>query len=171
MKNLADRINEAHPPLEGDLTPAQRAGVTPKSVGRIAFELYNEGGANPGKTFDGRPVPPWEGLSDDVRAKWQTGGAGLLKRIGAMARDIAEVAGPVIDIDLQDAEEFDFLLGELITHGVPDREEIKAMHAASQARPTAKRHAWGEGDNPACNVCGVRARDQLASDCPFPQVG
>lgn len=37
---------------------------------RRAFDAYNAAGANPGKTFDGRPVPTWEGLNDDVREKW-----------------------------------------------------------------------------------------------------
>ncbi|HND53209.1 MAG TPA: hypothetical protein PLV92_12455 [Pirellulaceae bacterium] len=37
---------------------------------RRAFDAYNAAGANPGKTFDGRPVPAWEHLNDDVREKW-----------------------------------------------------------------------------------------------------
>ena len=37
---------------------------------KLAFNAYNDAGANPGKTFDGRPVPSWENLNDDVRAKW-----------------------------------------------------------------------------------------------------
>jgi len=37
---------------------------------RRAFEAYNAAGANPNKTFDGRPVPSWENLNDDVREKW-----------------------------------------------------------------------------------------------------
>jgi hypothetical protein len=34
------------------------------------FNAYNAAGANPGKTWDGKPVPTWAGLNDDVRAKW-----------------------------------------------------------------------------------------------------
>ena len=41
-----------------------------KAPGQTSFEAYNEAGANPGKTYDGKPVPTWENLSDDVRAKW-----------------------------------------------------------------------------------------------------
>lgn len=34
------------------------------------FIAYNEHGPNPWRTFDGRTVPPWDGLTDEVRAKW-----------------------------------------------------------------------------------------------------
>lgn len=37
---------------------------------RRAFDAYNAAGANPNKTFDGRAVPSWENLNDDVREKW-----------------------------------------------------------------------------------------------------
>lgn len=35
-----------------------------------AFAEYNSAGATPWKTFDGRDVPRWPALNDDVRAKW-----------------------------------------------------------------------------------------------------
>lgn len=35
------------------------------------FNAYNEQGPNPWKTFDGRDVPRWEQLNDQVRAKWR----------------------------------------------------------------------------------------------------
>jgi hypothetical protein len=34
------------------------------------FNAYNEQGPNPWKTFDGRDVPRWPSLSDQVRQKW-----------------------------------------------------------------------------------------------------
>lgn len=34
------------------------------------FIAYNAAGANPWRTFDGRAVPPWADLTDEVRAKW-----------------------------------------------------------------------------------------------------
>lgn len=34
------------------------------------FDAYNQEGPNPWKTFDGRDVPRWEALSDQVRGKW-----------------------------------------------------------------------------------------------------
>jgi hypothetical protein len=34
------------------------------------FNAYNEQGPNPWKTFDGRDVPRWNELNDQVRAKW-----------------------------------------------------------------------------------------------------
>lgn len=41
-----------------------------KAPGQTAFEAYNNAGANPGLTWDKKPVPTWENLSDDVRTKW-----------------------------------------------------------------------------------------------------
>lgn len=34
------------------------------------FNAYNEEGPNPWKTFDGRDVPRWHELNDQVRGKW-----------------------------------------------------------------------------------------------------
>jgi hypothetical protein len=34
------------------------------------FNAYNEQGPNPWKTFDGRDVPRWDAINDQVRAKW-----------------------------------------------------------------------------------------------------
>jgi hypothetical protein len=44
-----------------------------KKVDKLAVEMfnaYNGEGPNPWLTFDGRPVPRWEQLNDQVRAKW-----------------------------------------------------------------------------------------------------
>jgi len=34
------------------------------------FQAYNDQGPNPWKTHDGKPVPPWNELSEQVQAKW-----------------------------------------------------------------------------------------------------
>lgn len=34
------------------------------------FDAYNEQGPNPWKTWDGKEVPRWDALNDQVRAKW-----------------------------------------------------------------------------------------------------
>lgn len=45
-------------------------------VGRIEaiaikfFNAYNEQGPNPWKTFDGRDVPKWPDLNEQVQSKW-----------------------------------------------------------------------------------------------------
>jgi hypothetical protein len=39
-------------------------------LARQMFAAYNGHGENAWKTWDGRPVPPWESLTDDVRQKW-----------------------------------------------------------------------------------------------------
>jgi hypothetical protein len=44
--------------------------TTSTVTGRALFDAYNAAGSNPGVTFDGRPVPTWDLLNDDVRAKW-----------------------------------------------------------------------------------------------------
>lgn len=41
-----------------------------EAVSRKAFDAYNEQGPNPWKTWDGKDVPRWEQLNDQVRAKW-----------------------------------------------------------------------------------------------------
>lgn len=35
------------------------------------FNAYNDCGSNPWKTFDGRDVPRWPELSDQVQTKWK----------------------------------------------------------------------------------------------------
>ena len=42
----------------------------PHSMAMTMFDAYNEQGPNPWKTFDGRDVPRWNELNDQVRAKW-----------------------------------------------------------------------------------------------------
>lgn len=34
------------------------------------FNAYNAAGPNPGKTYDGRDVPPWEECGPQVQTKW-----------------------------------------------------------------------------------------------------
>lgn len=48
----------------------RRQIVTTTTLAEKMFNAYNEQGPNPWKTFDGRDVPRWDGLNDQVRAKW-----------------------------------------------------------------------------------------------------
>jgi hypothetical protein len=41
-----------------------------EELAQVLFGAYNAQGPNPWKTFDGRDVPAWAALSDQVRAKW-----------------------------------------------------------------------------------------------------
>jgi hypothetical protein len=43
---------------------------SPLAPGQASFEAYNSHGPRAGLTHDGKPVPAWPDLSDDVRAKW-----------------------------------------------------------------------------------------------------
>lgn len=48
-----------------------------KSLGQLAFEAYNE--RKGGKTYDGKPIPPWDTLTDEtgraVQAAWEAAAA------------------------------------------------------------------------------------------------
>lgn len=41
------------------------------SLAEEMFNAYNEQGPNPWKTYDGKDVPRWDSLNDQVRAKWK----------------------------------------------------------------------------------------------------
>lgn len=64
-----------------------------EETARAAFDAYNEHGPNPWKTFDGRDVPRWEQLNDDVRAKWT---AAVRATIVVFLRTPAESAAAVV---------------------------------------------------------------------------
>lgn len=40
-----------------------------KSLGETAFDAYNE--SKGGKTHDGKDIPEWADLGDEVRAAWE----------------------------------------------------------------------------------------------------
>lgn len=44
------------------------------------FNAYNSAEPNPWKTFDGRPVPTWTQLNDQVQAKWYAVALAATKR-------------------------------------------------------------------------------------------
>lgn len=44
--------------------------MTVAQLAQKMFVAYNDQGPNPWKTFDGRSVPSWDELSDQVREKW-----------------------------------------------------------------------------------------------------
>lgn len=58
-------------PLE-QLTQRCEAG----ELGRLAFESY--GVAVGGKTYDGKPIPGWDAVTDAVRAGWSAAAAAVL---------------------------------------------------------------------------------------------
>lgn len=55
-----------------EATPPPLFSIDPnlERVARTMFEAYNGQGPNPWKTFDGRDVPQWKELGEQVRAKW-----------------------------------------------------------------------------------------------------
>lgn len=44
-----------------------------KTLGQIAFDTYNDHGPNAGKTFDGKPIPPWDEIAEHTRERWEAG--------------------------------------------------------------------------------------------------
>lgn len=44
--------------------------MTIVELARRLFEAYNAMPPNPNKTWDGKDVPPWDKLNDQVRGKW-----------------------------------------------------------------------------------------------------
>lgn len=51
-----------------------------KTPGQINFEAYAESVG--GKTYDAKPIPPWDQLTDVVQAGWEAGAVGVLKEFG-----------------------------------------------------------------------------------------
>ncbi|MEO3976292.1 hypothetical protein [Streptomyces sp. CAU 1734] len=86
-----DRIN-LHVLLDGQLThwvTSRRQGQGPGTwspppcvpdladTARLGYEAYGE--ERGWLTWDGRPMPPWGGLSPETRAAWQAGAAAILR--------------------------------------------------------------------------------------------
>lgn len=57
------------------------ATITDAELARRMFDAYNAQGPNPWKTFDGRDVPRWDALSDQVRAKWTAAAAEAMQTL------------------------------------------------------------------------------------------
>lgn len=72
LKNAGHTITDAGIVCGGadDLNDARAPGINLEDVARDMFNAYNAAGSNPGKTHDGKAVPAWEQLGDNVRAKW-----------------------------------------------------------------------------------------------------
>lgn len=78
-----------------------------KTYGQTGFEAYNGAGPSPGKTFDGRDIPPWEALVEPAgvvtRSRWETASLAAIDRYlaehGLPARapeaDAAEMRQPL----------------------------------------------------------------------------
>lgn len=45
--------------------------LTITDLARRQFDAYNEEGPNPWKTWDGKDVPRWDAVTDQVRRKWE----------------------------------------------------------------------------------------------------
>lgn len=72
LKNAGHTIADAGIVCGGadDLNDARADGMNLEDLARGMFDAYNAQGPNPGKTHDGRSVPAWHELGDQVRGKW-----------------------------------------------------------------------------------------------------
>lgn len=61
-------FKEAGTPGGATLVPL--AEIETEEIARRMFEAYNAQGPNPWKTWDGKDVPRWPELTDQVREKW-----------------------------------------------------------------------------------------------------
>lgn len=52
------------------------------------FDAYNETQPNPWKTFDGRDVPQWDQLSEQVQKKWKAVAKAAAEACGYSLREI-----------------------------------------------------------------------------------
>jgi hypothetical protein len=51
-------------------------------LARKMFEAYNAQGPNPNKTWDGKDVPAWEDLGEQVRGKWMAAARAAMIDLG-----------------------------------------------------------------------------------------
>lgn len=56
------------------MSPEQRADLI-DSLAQRMYRAYNDQGPNPWKTFDGRSVPQWDSITEQVRGKWKAAAA------------------------------------------------------------------------------------------------
>lgn len=64
-----------------------------KSLGQIAFETYVEAG---GITYDGKPIPGWDAVSEKVRRGWSAAASSVLAAadvagLPVTVREVAEI--------------------------------------------------------------------------------
>lgn len=50
-------------------------------IAREMFAAYNAQGPNPGKTWDGKDVPPWERCGEQVQGKWIAAARAALRAV------------------------------------------------------------------------------------------
>lgn len=50
-----------------------------KTLGQVAFEAYSA--AKSGSTFDGRPIPPWADLGEEVSSAWEAAAGAVAGRV------------------------------------------------------------------------------------------
>lgn len=58
------------------------------------FDAYNATGPNPNKTWDGKDVPTWENLNDQVRGKWTGAAVEAVKALAVLIPEVESVVRP-----------------------------------------------------------------------------
>lgn len=111
--------------------------MSDKSMGQRAFEAYNE--AKGGRTYDGKPIPPWDAVGDDVRSAWE------------------RAAAVVVIATLRERDERDRGRGALSAeHDVAkaqcERDEARAQLAALHAAGRAASETIGDAQQQLCGT-------------------
>lgn len=72
-----------------------------KTYAELAFDTYNNHGPNAGKTYDGKPIPPWDAIAKGTQERWE-----------AAAKAVAQAAERAL------LDDFTAALGETRADGV-----------------------------------------------------
>lgn len=72
--------------------------VWPEDMAMAMYTAYNNQEPNPWRTWDGKQVPKWEGLNDQVRGKWEAA-ARCATRWMSSSLQMGEVLEPVGEIE------------------------------------------------------------------------
>jgi hypothetical protein len=75
QERALDQAVKQHAPLFAEalaryIGGAEDQALEYRAIAERAFDAYNEHGPTPWLTFDGRPVPRWDGITEAVREKW-----------------------------------------------------------------------------------------------------
>lgn len=67
--------------------------------GKFEKAAYDDGGLpeTKGKTFDGRPVPSWDGVGENVRAKWMNVAAAHAKKRKQLIQKVEKLLNDICD--------------------------------------------------------------------------
>lgn len=120
-----------------------------RSIAERAFNAYNEHGETPWLTFDGRPVPRWDAITEAVRGKW------IAAVKACVSAEVHRRRAAVIALeDLQKAFDRDALAVKA--------EEVRAVREqVKRVRAVLENFDCGHGPNDCPDSCPQPMTDKL----------